>query len=355
MIKIKRQQVVDHAEEYWWQPCEDNWVWVKSDVIILANQIKDHKGYVAVFLWYPAKDTTVSANGMWEALCLVPQATMNKIVKLPHDKRLLSDFASDAILLASFKDEYPKEENLKVFPKKPPYVGLNDCTHFTSECLIAGGVPFKGPMDSSRRGAGELVAYLRSLGDVTTLCFDAEHDDVKAVVDAGVVKDGDVLAYHTGKDPAHHTVPFVGPGIVTMHTWRAHGRKWDNPWDTDMSGERYSLLHFKDDKYDTPEAKAFLGWWKVDVKGDGKRAAPEYYNFDDTGALAVATKAPKDAKAKADKPRFRWFSTKKNTAVVVRRDETKTMVETFTLQKDPTTAKGAVSLSKVTSEMTKVP
>jgi hypothetical protein len=345
---------VDHAETYWWQPCKDNWVWVKRDLIDLNKEIKKHAGYVPVFLWYPAQNTTVSANGMWETLCLVPKAAADKIVKLPHEKRLLADFAKDAILLASFKDDY-KDENLTVFPKQPPYVGLNDCTHFTSECLIAGGVPFKGPMDSSRRGAKECVEYLRTLGDVTTLCYDAEHDDVKAVVDAGIIREGDVLAYHTGKDPAHHTVPFVGPGTVTMHTWRADSRPWDNPWDVDMRGERYSLLHFKDDKFTTPEAKAFLGWWKVDVKGDPKRAKPEYYHFGDTGALAMTIKAPKDAKAKSDKPNFRWFSTKKNTAVVVRRDGTTTMVETFTLQSDPTTAKGVVSNSKVTSEVTRVP
>jgi Putative amidase domain len=349
---IKRKQAVDYAETYWWQPCKDGLVWVKRDVVDLPKEIKKHKGYVAVFLWYPAADTRVSANGMWETLCLVPRAVADKIVKLPHEKRLLSDFSKDAILLASFKDDYD-DDNLEVFPKQPPFVGLNDCTHFTSQCLIAGSFPVT--KKEATRGAGDLVEYLRASAEVTTLCHIAEHDTVKAVVDSGVVREGDVLAYHTGKKPAHHTVPFVGPGIVTMHTWRASKRPWDNPWDTNMSGERYSLLHFKDDNFKTPEAKAWFGWWKVEVKGDTKRGNPEYYHFGDTGALAVASKAPKDAKAKPDKTTFRWFPVK-DTAVVVRRNQMETMVETFTLNKeDPKTAKGAVSMSKATSEVTRVP
>ena len=102
---VKRQQVVDYAEEYWWQPCKDGKVWVQGAEI-----------NVGLFLWYPAKDPRVSFKGMWETLALVSPADATKILKLPHEKRLLSE-AKDPVLLASFKDEYKKDENLTVFPK----------------------------------------------------------------------------------------------------------------------------------------------------------------------------------------------------------------------------------------------
>jgi hypothetical protein len=346
MSMFKRADAVKYATDYWWRPTKDGVVYVKSKPVVLAKVAQRNlKDYVGVFLWYPAKNTSVSRKGMWEALCLVSKATAEKIEKKPHEDRLLSDYA-DAIPLASFKDDYAKQENLRVFPTQPPYVGLNDCTHFTSQCLIAGGFPVTN--DKAQRGAGDLVQYLFGApNDVTPLCFNADHDVVQAVVDAGVVREGDVFAYHTDKKAAHHTVPAVSPRTVAMHTWRATDVPWDDPWDTNMSSETYSLFHFKDDKYTTPEAKQWLGWWKVETfdgpagKAGAKSIKTEYYHFGDTGALTVSDTVPSSGRKPDEKQLHRWYARdaiKSKTAVVVRRNQmydTVTTVEVFTPGADP--------------------
>jgi hypothetical protein len=353
---INRDKVLAYAKSYWWRPCKDGKVWIASEPINLAKEAKDRKkeDYVAVFLWYPAKgnkNANNSYDGMWETLALVPPAKAKEIEGTKDDDdRLWSKYASDGIALASWKDD-PKDslENLGAFPTKPPYFGLNDCTHFTSECLIAGGFPITN--DKARRGAGDLADYLDASKDTATLCFMASQEDVKAVVDAGVVREGDVFAYHEDVKHyyAHHTVPAVNSrGGVAMHTWRGFDRPWGRPWPFDIPGERISLFHFKDDVYTTADAKKWLGWWKVETLGNPKAAKADYYHFSDTGALAVTSQEPKNAKEKPKTAPYRWFSTKAKTAVVVRRNDKETKVETFTLQ-DPkgkdtsTTADGALS------------
>jgi hypothetical protein len=44
-----------------------------------------------------------------------------------------------AIMLCSYKDHPSDEPALTTLALAPPYHGLNDCTHYTTECLIAGG------------------------------------------------------------------------------------------------------------------------------------------------------------------------------------------------------------------------
>ena len=331
---IDRAKVLAYATKYWWAPCEDGIVWVgyaPINVNAAGKKAKDSnkaaEDYVGVFLWYPSKS---GAN--LEALCLVPRSKEKEIEAAKDADRKWSKYASVGIALASYKDDHDDEdENLDVFPTKPPYHGLNDCTHFTSECLIAGGFPIVSEKDAARRGAGDLANYLNASSATKTLCYMAAHDDVQAVVDAGVVRAGDVFAYYKDlkHQYAHHTVPAVSSSTIAMHTWHA----FDRPWDLDASDERYSLFHFADDDYTTANAKKWLRWWKVETLGDPKRATPkvDYYHFGDTGTLTVTSHEPKHAKEPPSGASYRWFSTNAKTAVVVRRKSTETKVETFTL------------------------
>ena len=287
---------------------------------------------------------------MWETLALVPKSKAKDIEDADDDDRTWAKYKDVAIPLASYKDDpKDKDENLGVFgDTKPPYVGLNDCTHFTSQCLIAGGFPVTKA--EARRGAGDLAFYLQASGDVTTLCWMADPDDVKAVVDADVVREGDVFAYHEDeKTPAHHTVPAVTPKTIAMHTWRGFDRPWDRPWPFDIDGERISLFHFKDDDYKTADAKNWLGWWKVETLDDPKGPNVVYYLFEATGEVTVTDKEPKNAKDKLKGDTFRWFSRAK-TAVVVRRTglETKTQVEIF---QEPKTKDGATTTAGAFSNL----
>ena len=343
---VDRAKVVAYATKYWWRPCEDGIVWVGYGPIDVAKKAKEAKKakdakeeYVGVFLWYPGKD-----GSQLEALCLVPKSK-EKEIETKNGEATWDKYKSDAIALASWANKRTdKEEDLTGFGKTPPPdFGLNDCTHFTSECLIAGGLSIKD--EKAHRGAGVLANFLDASKETATLCWMAAHDDVKAVVDAGIVKAGDVFAYHNDtKHAAHHTVPAVSPTTIAMHTWHAFGR----PWHLDEPDQRVSVFHFKDDDYSTAEAKKWPGWWKVEATGDPKRTKPEFYHFDDKGVLTVTDKQPKDEKVKPQGEAHRWFSTKPKTAVVVRRKGTETKVETFTLSdpkpKDPSvTADGALS------------
>ena len=298
------------------------------------------ENYVGVFLWYP----TASGGRNLEALCLVPKSKEKEIEKADDTKRTWGKYSSVAVALASYKDN-PKdpEENLAVFlPSKPKYYGLNDCTHFSSECLIAGGfvISKTDAGDRARRGAGDLANYLYYSKEVRALCFMASHADARAVVDAGVMQTGDVFAYYedTKHQYAHHTVVAVSPETVAMHTMH----QWDTAWDfdeTDDTSERYSLFHFVDDDYTTPDAKRWTGWWKVETHGDPTLAVPmvRYYYFGDTGTLTVTTAQPKVAKTAPNGESYTWFATDSETAVVVRRNNMDTSVETFTRAdpKDP--------------------
>src|SRR6185503_13671447 len=97
--------------------------------------------------------------------------------------------------------------------KPPPYFGLNDCTHFTSECLIQGG--FAVTDDKARRGAGELYDYLYWSGGTKVLALDVSQGDATNVIDAGLLKQGDVIVYRNQKDKLrHHGVVYVGDGGI---------------------------------------------------------------------------------------------------------------------------------------------
>lgn len=344
---INRAKLLDYATQYWWRPCKDGMVWVGYGPINVAKKAKDAKkakgakeDYVGAFLWYPSKDDPFPL----ESLCLVPKSKEAEIEKLKDFNRTFEKYKEVAIPLASYKDN-PKDqdENREYFPTAPPDYGLNDCTHFTSECLIAGGFPVSS--DKARRGAGDLANYLDASKETWTLCYMAAHDDVQAVVDAGIVREGDVFAFYTDlkHQYAHHTVPAVSSKTIAMHTWHA----FDRPWDLGGSDERYSLFHFADDNYTTADAKKWPGWWKVETLGDPKSPKVDYYHFGDKGTLTVTSKEPKNAKEQPKGATYRWFSTKAKTAVAVRRDKTSTKVETFTLsdpKKDsPVTAAGVIS------------
>ena len=352
---IDRDKVFAFAKANYWRPLPDGIVWVAYgpiDVNAAAKRAKESKkateDFVGVFLWYAS-----SFGSRLEMLALVPKSKESEIEAANDDDRLWSKYSSVGVALASYKDDpTAAEENLAAFPTPPPYHGLNDCTHFTSQCLVEGGFPITSTKkddeaDRARRGAGDLAHFLDAASETKTLCMMASHADARAVVEAGVMKKGDVLAYYkdTEQKYAHHTVPAVSSNTVAMHTEHAFDIAWDFGKD-DTTDERYSLFHWADDDYTTGDAKQWLGWWKVETLGDPSRDTPEvdYYHFGDTGTLTVTRQEPTQATDPPSGTRYRWFATDSSTAVVVRRKETETKVETFTQSDDtPASATGAFS------------
>ena len=154
--------------------------------------------------------------------------------------------------------------------------GLNDCTHYVSLCLLAEGAAI-----TKTGRANELAEQLLKSPKTKALAVKTTRSEGQKVVDSGIFKPGDFVAYYKGgKGPYHHTAMYVGkltadkndPGGITCHTlcrFRGLTKAWntadDDDWSLGDNGDAYTLVHFSDDDAKISAATlAWLpGWWKV--------------------------------------------------------------------------------------------
>src|SRR5262249_40032704 len=86
----------------------------------------------------------------------------------------------------------------------PPYTGLNDCSHFVSECLRKAGI------DAWALNAPELVRNLLSRSDTKTLCFQVNKDGARNVINSGLLTAGAVIAFSDWNGFRHATLYLGG-------------------------------------------------------------------------------------------------------------------------------------------------
>jgi len=126
-----RDDIKSHADTFWSQPCRDGLVWTSYRAINVNAELGARKlptaEWMGAFLFYE------SGKGQAEGLFVIKKSERTKALTTWKVESCPS-----AVMLATFHD---KRSDDPAFPanKQPKDFGLNDCTHFTSECVVAGG------------------------------------------------------------------------------------------------------------------------------------------------------------------------------------------------------------------------
>ena len=264
---MNRSAVKAHADAYWFRPCRDGKVWLKSRPLDVGGELRrrglNGSEWSAVFLNY-------DADRYVDGLYFVRNSLVAGLPAAHFDARALP--ASDCIQVQD-------------------WAGLNDCAHFVSECLTAGGVPVW------ELGVGNLVHKLRARGDTETLGYFIDLDSAQRIVAAGILDVGDIIAFGTThKTFAHgHSTIFMGGGKVSNHTHLNHplftggGVFGSGNWRWYASPRTghplVILIHFADG--DRARSPAAVGWWKMTW-----RSASYYYYLARTGHAYWTASAP---------------------------------------------------------------
>lgn len=189
---------------------------------------------------------------------------------------------------------------------------LEDCAHFLSRCLIAGGLGIKTQwsVPTLLMALREGEEYKRT--NAQTLGEKLSRQAAQAIIDAGLLKVGDMIAYFNGREFAHsamYTGKNDGAGRVTCHTKSRFMGKTPkgvpDVWHLERDDFSYSLLHIADG---TPPVSAskLSGWWRVEWK-----RGTEFFFAGADGRAVRTVKEPTDAKAprslgQKDSPGY-WF------------------------------------------------
>ncbi len=240
-MAYNRSAATTYAGNFWDRPCDDGVVWLTNASINIEAQRRAKHA--------PAADG-------WEA-------------------RFVDD-GSGAEMLAFVKSAPPATIPIQGWD------GLADCAHFASKCLQAGGVHIFD------LGVPSLIGKLQARPDTKTLAERVNRVAGQRVVDSGILKPGDIIAYfniapdgdYDGAQAYSHSTMFHGKlnssddGRVTCHTISRSGtgrssntRYPDNWWLHD--GYTYTFIHFSvDDNPITSFMQQILeGWWRVDWAG----------------------------------------------------------------------------------------
>jgi Putative amidase domain len=247
-MALDRNAMMKFAAEHWNSPCEDfiySRLW-PGDVVQVEHERRKLQaagklpgsGWKAVIL--PALDSDNNPIRARERGCFIrPNSTGEEII-------------------ANFK---PAELTGK-FDIVPFYTkgdadgdGFEDCAHFASQCLSAGGIRIDTgsvPTLIKQLRFGAYAQVTRTLGLEVTL------EQGERIMATGVMQPGDVVAYvlvDGSKRSYNHSTIYTGFDTknkvhrITCHTTsRFHDAYYDDTWNlTTESDWIYTLVHFSDD------------------------------------------------------------------------------------------------------------
>jgi hypothetical protein len=246
IMGISRDAVEKYATEHWFTPCHDNhlYSYVKGTVNVdnerarLKTQGKlSGDGWKAVIL--PAVEGGKLVEGKERGCFIRPNPTGGQeILANVKPPQLAGKFD-----IVPFYEVAGKHD------------GLVDCAHYVSCCYTAGGVKINHP------GVPELVHDLRARADTRTLGLEVPLVSGQRIMDSGVMKVGDLIAY-VHEDPKtkqrgySHSAIYVGLGSgrthrITCHTTaRFKESFFDDTWNITTDKDwRFTLIHFADDSY----------------------------------------------------------------------------------------------------------
>jgi hypothetical protein len=293
-----RELIKTYVDDHWLVPCGDGMVWLFNAGIDTRTEIAKQKKatkkeWAATFLQYA--DPTF---GWLEGLYLIAPADLAKVKAGQID----ATSYPDRKMISSWYDINAKNtSNAEVLAQKPAYFGLNDCAHFVTQSLAAGGIHVE------TRGVGELFNLLRGLKDTKTLAKTVTAAAAKNIINSGVMKTGDVIIYSKGTEH-HHSVVYMGSAQIAMHTWANHPNHPTLHGDWEASADDnhplVTLIHFGRDDAPINPTSGMLGWWKV-----GWRGTDYYYYFERTGRVGWTQHAPANLKQPLHAPGGRgyWF------------------------------------------------
>jgi hypothetical protein len=136
---------------------------------------------------------------------------------------------------------------------------LDDCTHYISRCLIKGGL---NVLETA--WTPTMVANLRARSDTKTLAEKVPVDRATRVMQTGMMKVGDVIAYFKYGLYAHMGIRVETNGM-SCHTWsRYDSMVPGDDWKLDHEHYLYTLIHFSSD--DSPPStlgEISRGWWEA--------------------------------------------------------------------------------------------
>jgi hypothetical protein len=267
---LNRKAVKDYADSFWFCPCQDGKVCVPTPL-----NVEDQRSKFGC----PAPD--------WWPVFLVPDG--NPFIDGLYFIR--SNWTSELLNTFFFNAHFIPESNRVLVQA---WAGLNDCAHFVSECLKAGGV--KEVYDL---GVPKVVQNLHARADTKTLARLVDLSVAQRVVATGILKIGDVIAFggeNMAYYPHGHSTVFMGNEAVANHTRLNHptfkgleGGKgnWKRYADPGRKHPKVTIIHFA---HDDPPLLAFalVGWWRILFR-DGR--AYSYHFSDQNGRVGWATEA----------------------------------------------------------------
>ena len=266
-MPIDRDAAIAYARKYWNRMTDDGTFDVGSGSVNIAEKRKKLKA--------PASDG-------WE------------VFFLPDGQG-----SEDAVFRRTVKGKTEDlDEPIETWKGHGGNGGLNDCTHYVSLCLLSGGAAI-----TKTARANELAEQLLKSPKTKALAVRTTRSEGQKVVDSGIFKPGDFVAYYKQSEGRyHHTAMYVGkltedkndPGGITCHTlcrFRGLTKAWngadDDDWSLGDNGDPYTLVHFSDDdaKISAATLTWLPGWWKV--------KNTYYYVLKDGRAYSTAVKPAK--------------------------------------------------------------
>jgi hypothetical protein len=303
-----------HANNYWYRPCADGQVWTPNVPVNVDPECRrrnlDPGQWVGRFLWYER------GGFLAEGLFLVPNAIASPAAMKARSFR--SSNYPEKVFLCSWSDN--KKDTSE--GQTPPFTGLNDCSHFVSECLQRAGVT------AWSLNAPDLVKRLRARTDTKTLCYQVDKEAARWIINSGLMTPGDVVAYSDSNGFRHATL-YLGARMIAMHTSFNHpdgdpmhirtDSAGPNNWEASAhaSHPNVTLIHFSYGDLDTRQVTWAHGWWKV--IGPGKIY---YYHLSADGQAAWMLTPPTNLNTAPNQPGGRgyWFATPERNVYVCWRD-----------------------------------
>lgn len=290
-MAISRDEVVKYANQFWFLPCRDGTVWLANMPIIISAEISKRKlkasEWMGAFLYYVgAKRPDASGNReSWnlEGLYLIKSSNLASV----RTAQMASSYP-EAIMLASWYDNATDE----LLTSPPPFNGLNDCAHFVTECLAAGG--------ETRMRTVSVPNLLNSLtahSDIKTLARTVSKERAQRIIDAGLFKPGDVFIFSKTESSHGHSTIHLGGGKMAMHTYSNHPDSTmtghHGLWTDSMTSEHnlVTLLHWNEGDTYSAKADGFVGYWHVAWRGTAY-----FYYFYKGGRVVYNKTKPLDTK-----------------------------------------------------------
>ena len=303
-MAISRDDVVAEAKQFWNVPCRNGRVWLANEPVIIANEIARRKlkpgEWTGAFLYYPGAtrptaDTPRQPYTL-EGLYLIKTSDVARLAS----NQMAASYP-DAIMLASWYDNASDE----MLTNPPRYTGLNDCAHFVTECLAKGGE------DKMRTvSVPDLLNKLTAHADIKTLARTVSEDRAQRILNAGLLKRGDVMIFSKTVNKHGHSTIYLGGNKMAMHTYSNHpdgtlaGHKGD--WTGSMTAEHnlVTLLHWNEGDTFTSASDSLLGYWSVLWRG-----TTYYYHFRKGGGVSYSKTKPANLKAAPSSAEGRgyWF------------------------------------------------